>query len=105
MRSVLDDRQSVYEYVMGVALVYLGYDLVSITPHGHNVEFVILCPKVDFDDLCSEYNSGSMQISDVRAFGKMYSHVSRLVRDARRDGGYTNPDFDQLLRDEALATS
>jgi hypothetical protein len=104
MRSVLDDRVTVYEYAMAVALVYLGYDLVSITPHGHNVEFVILCPKFDFDDLCSEYNSGSMQISDVRAFGKMYSHVSRLVRDARQTGVYVNPDFRQMLRDEALAS-
>jgi len=104
MRSVLDDRQSVREYAMAVALVYLGYDLVSITSHGHNIEFVILCPKFDFDDLCSEYNSGAMQISDVKAFGKMYSHVSLLVRHARRDGTYINPDFRQMLRDEALAS-
>lgn len=98
--SVLNDRQSVFYYTLAIALIYTGCDLVSITPRDRNVEFVILCPRFDYDDYRREFEAGEMAVSDVKAFGKTYQHVSRLVRDARRDGCYINPDFEGMLRDE-----
>lgn len=102
-RSVLDDRVTIRDYWMAITLIYAGHDLVSITPKDRFTEFVILCPKFDYEEYYREYHSSTgLQIADAKAFGNTATHIGRLIRDAKRDGQpYINPDFDQILRDEA----
>jgi hypothetical protein len=84
-RTVLDDRVTIRDYWMAMVLVYAGHDLVSITPHERFTEFVILCPRFDYDSYYEDFHAGKLQIAD-----------------AKRDGQpYINPDFDSMLRDEA----
>ena len=102
MRSVLEDRVSVTDYWFAITLIYAGHDLVSLTPKERFTEFVILCPKFDFEIFYKEFHSGQLQIADAKAFGRTATDIGRLIRDAKRDGGtYVNPDFQEMLRDEA----
>ncbi len=101
-RSVLDDRVTVRDYWLSIALIYAGHDLVSITPKDRFTEFCILCPKFDYEAFYEEFHAGKLQIADAKAFGRTATDIGRLIRDAKRDGGtYVNPDFQEMLRDEA----
>jgi hypothetical protein len=106
-RSVLEDRVTIKDYWFAVALIYTGlYDLVSVTPKDRYTEFVMLVPKFDYEDYYKEFHAGVLQISDAKAFGRVATDIGKLIRDAKRDGQpYVNPDFEGMLRDEALATS
>jgi len=106
MRSVLDDRVTIKDYWLAIALIYAGHDLVSLTPKDRYTEFILLVPKFDYEDYSKEFHAGELQISDAKAFGRVATDIGKLIRDAKRDGQpYVNPDFEGMLRDEALATS
>lgn len=100
-RSILADKVLVRDYFLAITLIYAGCDLVSITPRDRFTEFVILCPKFDFEEYCTLYHDNILQIADAKVFGQTATYVGRLVKDARRDGQpYVNPDFREMLRDE-----
>jgi hypothetical protein len=104
--SVLNDRVTIRDYWFAITLIYAGHDLVSLTPKDRYTEFILLVPKFDYEEYYKEFHAGVLQISDAKAFGRTATDISRLIRDAKRDGQpYVNPDFEGMLRDEALMTS
>ena len=102
--SVLNDRVLVNDYWLGITLIYAGHDLVSITPKERYTEFVILCPRFDYEFFSTDFHAGKLQIADAKAFGRTATDIGRIIRDAKRSGQpYVNPDFDQMLKDEVEA--
>jgi hypothetical protein len=102
-RSVLADRQTTDVFGLVLVLCYLGHDLVKITPHktSRSSTFEVLCPSEDFKIYKEDYFAGRLALSDARAFCDTSSRIGTLIRDARRLGGWTNPDFREMLADEA----
>ena len=102
MSSILDDLQVIRDFGLAVVLVYVGCDLVSIDHSGRKPEFVILVPKFDLEEYRREYEEGRLQVADAKAICQTHSSLGRLCADTKRQGGvYVNPDFREMLRDEA----
>lgn len=98
---MLDDRRTIKDYWLAITLIYVGCELVSITPRLRDFEFVIICPELDYAEYYNEFHAGQSQIADAKAFGKVATQIGTIVRDAKRNGeAYINEDYRQVLRDE-----
>src|SRR5258708_6350322 len=100
-RHILADRITCHEFALSAALHFLGYEIIRVVPKSNNVTVEALVPSLDWTDLHRDYFSKEgLAVSDIRAFGKSWSWLGKVVRDAKSTGcPWVNPDFVEMLKD------
>ena len=74
-------------------LLYLGYELCSITEGDRKPVYTIQCPSLDFEDLDTSYRNGALPLTDAKAFVNAFHSLTARQKEYRRRGeqGWTNP--------------
>jgi hypothetical protein len=68
-------------------LVYLGYRLCEIADlDGKSTNYVVACPRFDFEILEADYRAGHCPLSDAKAFVSAFNHIIKLQKEMRRRG-------------------
>jgi 23S rRNA maturation mini-RNase III len=88
------DKQTTTDYFFSVVLAYIGTEIYQIVVKEKMVEFTFVIEKDEFQTLLADYIARRLLISDARSFGEKHKDISRLVREAKVNGGsWKNSDL------------
>lgn len=104
MTDYFRDLRTVTDITFAAVLIYLGYELVNIKRNASGrLDFQMLVPQFDFDDLHRSFVAGVLNLTDARAFGFAHTNMMQKVRIARLEGTWADADLARFAKDNGIA--
>jgi hypothetical protein len=97
------DIQTISDIGLAQTLAYLGYEVTKIvrTETGR-LEFYIVIPKNELEDLLRDYKNGTLQLSDIRSFCRAQSVLLLKMKQARIDGEWRDGELAVLAKQQGI---